>query len=293
MGVGIKRVLLAVVGLLAAALPLPAEPLRTSATADEADLLKRRFQAALYAAIRPESYDHVDSQIETLRALEKDFGLRLYTEDAVELLGEQFPHLKALEQEGEASGIRKFQPVEKAARQGTPSNFVVEAIAYTAVCLPSETDYNLSYLDFLERRKWPSLRKGSEPLRYAFYLRMYKRGCLEKKAFLGRTRHLAGKLVELLSQSDLRAGDAAAYLYFLAATHRLDMVSGELLRRFVRAQEVTGSWRESQTGDPAIAAAQGAYVIRALLKRSGVEVDDMEVFEAQGKLASIPAPIPF
>lgn len=277
--------------VLALAAAAPAHAARGPASYDDTQLLKDRFLAAVYTARRPESTDHAESLIEILRAVEADFKVDLRSTELVEIVAQGNPELKKKLDVKHSPGIAAYRPIEKAAEapRDLERRFMVDAINLSGLCVPVEAEYNLRYLDFLERRRWPAARQGYAPVRYALYVRMLKRGCLPEKAFLAKTQPLVGPLKKAMLAAS-RPGDAGAYVYLFAASGRLGEVPETLLRRYVAAQERTGAWDNTEVGDASVAAAQGAYVIAVLLQRRGVIVTPLELYRAEAGLPALPAP---
>lgn len=277
---------------LALAVAAPASAGRKApASYDDTPQLKDRFLAAVYTARRPQSIDHAESLVDILRAIEKDFQIKLRSSDIAETLAQGNPELAKKLDDKASKGIVSFRPIERAAEapREAEHRFMVDAINLSGLCLPSEAAYNLRYLDFLEQRRWPKERYGYAPVRYALYARMYIRGCLPEKAFLDKTRALVAPVKKVM-EAATRPGDAGAYIYLLAATNRLSEVPPTLLQRYVDAQERSGAWDNAEVGDPSVAAAQGAYVIATMLKRRGVMVTQLELYRAEAAPPALPAP---
>lgn len=289
----------AVVSLLAALAPhapVANADVLAAASYDDTDLLKKRFLAAVYVARRPETFDHAESILDVLISIEKDYALNLRSRDLIRTLEKENPRYKEMYEPGASKGIAHYRPLEKAAVTGKKTvqqTFVVDALSLSGICLPADGDYNNRYIAFLERQKWPEQMFGYMPVRYALYLRMYKRGCVSERAFLAHTKSLLPGVRRALLAADNESGDTGAYLYLLAAANRLDQAPQELLERFIRAQYVDGSWPSTQVGDPSVAAAQGAYVIATLLHRRDVRISAPELFYAEGTIPPLPAPVAF
>lgn len=281
------------VGLvLAICAAAPAHARRDGAASyDDTPLLKSRFLAAVYAARRPESTDHAESLVDILRAIEADYKLNLQTGELVATLVQGAPELKKKFEAKASPGIASYRPIERAteAPREAERGFLVDAINLSGLCVPAEAAYNLRYVDFLEHRRWPAERYNYAPVRYALYLRMYKRGCLPEKAFLTTTKPLV-EPVKKVMEAATRPGDAGGYMYLLAASRRLGEVPPSLLRRFVESQERSGTWVGTEVGDPAVAAAQGAYVIAAMLEQRRGLVTQLELYHAEGGIPALPAP---
>jgi hypothetical protein len=265
------------------------------ASYDDTPLLKQRFLMAYKAAKMPENYDHIDSLIEILRFIEKDFALNMRSEEMIRSITETQPRFKAMYEPGAIKGIRYYQPLEKAAQKkksgGSSSNLLGEALGLSSVCLASEADYNRRYVEYLEKHRWP---RKLAPVRYAIYLRMQKRDCLGERDFLSQTKALVPGVREAMLGANLEAGDAGSYAYLLIASKRFEEIPESLLTRFLQAQQPNGAWLSNLVGDRAVAAAQGAYIIASMLARRNVHITEMELFSALGKeQPPLPRPVKF
>lgn len=265
------------------------------ASYDDTGVLRKRLLAAINAAKRPQNFDHVESLIEILRAIEKDHGLNLQTGDLMRAAAETDARLKTIYLPESPRGIAFYRPLEAAARAKPKqvNNVVVEALGLSSICLAAEADYNERYAEHFQRQPWPTQDDRHAVLRYAVFLRMYKRDCISTKAFNRLTASLVAGVRRAMLGGNIAAGDSGAYAYLLAASNRLDQIPAGLLSRFVLAQEAEGSWPSTHVGDPAVAAAQGAYIIAEMLRRRGVQVTDLEVFHAAGSPPQLPPPVRF
>ncbi len=266
---------------------------KPSASYDDSQLLKSRFLAALHAAKRPAGFDHAESLVNILLSIEKDHGFALQTAAMIRSIEEQSPGFQTIAEGGGSMGIAHYKPLEKAAAK-PPKTWLIDAINLTSICIPKDADYNLRYLNFLEKQRWSETKVETAPLRYALYLRMYQRGCISTQDLQSATRSIVPTFLKALRAADTKAGDAGSYLYLLAASGRLDEIPKDILLRYYGAQDhKTGSWESAKLEEPAVLAAQGAYVIASVLKQRNLSISEAEILSVEGALPWLPAAVPY
>lgn len=270
---------------------------------DEKEELKQRFLAALSKSNEPLTDVMEWQRLVALKYIERDLGLQLGVDRAIEASAVKVPDLKLAFHLETPKGLRKLYPdISKLSFDSAAQTFnhpqmrtdeygmlgfLLLTMKIADECRPGEPVYNKKFVKQVAAQPWKA--KGSEVAQYSLYFRMLDHKCLSEKDFKIATDPLMPAIRRMLAADHRMPADTSGLLFLLSASGRFEALDRKNLLRFVRTQTADGTWaNDTQREYASMNAAMGAYVIARILQESKTVVSNADVAAARARGPVLP-----